>query len=194
MLRMKWLMLPLLFLTLGGGPPAFGAEPSDSTGWGDAYKLRPGDVLSISVWNEKDLQADAVIRPDGGISFPLAGELKASDTTIADLTAQLQAKIRKYIPDAVVTVVVKAVLGNRVYVTGKVNRPGDFPLNGPLDVMQALALAGGATPFADIDRIRILRRQGDVQTSIPFRYDDIRKGKNLDHNILLQSGDTVVVP
>ena len=132
--------------------------------------------------------------PDGGITFPLAGELHAADDTIAELTAELQLKIRKYIPDAVVTVVVKAVLGNRVYVIGKVNRPGDFPLNGPLDVMQALALAGGATPFADLNDIRVLRRDGARQTSIPFRYKDIQKGKKLEHNILLQSGDTVVVP
>src|SRR5271166_610201 len=156
---MKWMIFPVFFLILCRGP-ALGAEPSGGTAWGDSYKLRPGDMLSISVWNEKDLQADAVIRPDGGISFPLAGDLKAADETIAELTAELQAKIRKYIPDAVATVVVKAVLGNRIYVIGKVNRSGDFPLNGPLDVMQALALAGGATPFADTNSIRVLRRDG----------------------------------
>jgi len=191
--RMKRVILPIFLLILCGGA-ALGAEPSGAAAWADSYKLRPGDVLTISVWNEKDLQGEVVIRPDGGITFPLAGGLNAANDTVAELTDELQTKIRKYIPDAVVTVIVKAVLGNRVYVIGKVNRPGDFPLNGPLDVMQALALAGGATPFADIDHIRVLRRDGDRQTSISFRYGDIQHGRKLDHNILLQSGDTVVVP
>jgi polysaccharide export outer membrane protein len=93
-----------------------------------------------------------------------------------------------------VTVAVKTVGGNRVYVIGKVNRPGDFPLTGPIDVMQALSLAGGATPFADTNDIRILRRDGERETSIRFRYHDIARGRRLDQNILLQNGDTVVVP
>jgi polysaccharide export outer membrane protein len=89
---------------------------------------------------------------------------------------------------------VKAAGGNRIYVVGKVNKAGDFPLIGPIDVMQALTLAGGATPFADTNGIRILRRDGDRQTSIPFRYRDIERGRKLSQNILLKNGDTVVVP
>jgi polysaccharide export outer membrane protein len=160
----------------------------------DAYSLRPGDVLQVSVWKETDLQADVLIRPDGGMTFPLAGELQAAGHTVAELTALLETRIQKYIPDAVVTVTVKAIGGNRIYVVGKVNRPGDFPLMGPLDVMQALTLAGGATPFADLDAIRVLRRNGVQQTSIRFRYSDVAKGRRLDQNILLKNGDTVVVP
>ncbi len=158
------------------------------------YKLRPGDTLQVSVWKEADLQAEVLIRPDGGLSFPLAGELQAADHTVAELTAMIETRIRKYIPDAVVTVAVKAAAGNRVYVIGKVNRPGDFPLTGPIDVMQALSLAGGATPFADTNGIRVLRRSGDRQTTLAFRYGDIAHGRKLGQNILLQSGDTVVVP
>jgi polysaccharide export outer membrane protein len=160
----------------------------------DGYKLRPGDVLLVSVWKETELQGEILIRPDGGMSFALAGELQAAGQTVAELTSTLETRIRKFIPDAVVTVSVKAVTGNRVYVIGKVNHPGDFPLAGPIDVMQALSLAGGATPFADTNAIRILRRDGDHQTSIAFRYSDIAHGRKLDQNILLQSGDTVVVP
>lgn len=193
MWSVKSLNLLALLLSASCGM-AFASEAGGLPAVEAGYKLRPGDVLTISVWNEKDLQAEAVIRPDGGITFPLAGELHAADETITDLTHELQTRIQKYIPDAVVTVVVKAVLGNRIYVVGKVSHPGDFPLNGPLDVMQALALAGGATPFADINKIRVLRRDGTQQTSIPFRYRDIENGRKLDHNILLQSGDTVVVP
>ncbi len=128
------------------------------------------------------------------MSFALAGELPAAGHTVAELTAMLEQRIRKYEPDAVVTVSVKAASGNRVYVIGKVNHPGDFPITGPTDVVQALSLAGGATPYADTNAIRILRRDGDHQTAISFRYGDIEHGRKLDQNILLQSGDTVVVP
>jgi polysaccharide export outer membrane protein len=158
------------------------------------YVLRPGDMLTVSVWKETELTGDVLIRPDGGMSFPLAGDLLAAGRTVVELTTLLEKRIRKYEPDALVTVVVKTATGNRVYVIGKVNKPGDFPLFGPLDVMQALSLAGGATPFANTNAIRVLRREGDRQSSIPFRYTDVEHGHNLRQNILLQSGDTVVVP
>jgi polysaccharide biosynthesis/export protein len=176
-------------------PPAVSApavaEAADPAG----YQLQPGDVLTVTVWKETDLQGDVLIRPDGGLSFALAGELHAAGHTVAELTAMLAERIRKFVPDAVVTVAVKAASGNRVYVIGKVIKAGDFALTRPIDVMQALALAGGATPFADTNSIRILRRDAsNRQTSIAFRYSDVEHGRNLDQNILLQSGDTVVVP
>ena len=158
------------------------------------YLLQPGDVLQVAVWKETDLTSEVLIRPDGGMSFALAGDLHAAGHTVAELTAMLEKRIRKFEPDAVVTVVVKAATGNRVYVIGKVNHAGDFPLNRPIDVMQALSLAGGATPFADTNGIRVLRRDGDRQSSIAFRYSDVERGRKLEQNILLQSGDTVVVP
>jgi polysaccharide export outer membrane protein len=158
------------------------------------YKLQPGDVLIVSVWKETDLQSDVLIRPDGGISFPLAGELAAAGRTVAELTTALEGRVRKFIPDAVVTVTVKSSTGNRIYVVGKVAHPGDFPLVGSVDIVQALSMAGGATPFADTNAIRVLRRDGIQQVSIRFRYGDIEHGRRLSQNILLQSGDTVVVP
>jgi polysaccharide biosynthesis/export protein len=185
-MRLANCWVPLL-LIVGA---ARGAEPVPM----DGYLLRPGDVLIVSVWKETDMQGEVLIRPDGGISFALAGDVQAAGNTVADVTKMLEARIRKYVPDAVVTVSVKAINGNRVYVIGKVNRPGDFPLMGPMDVMQALSLAGGATPFADINAIRVLRRSGDHQMSIAFHYSDVERGRRLDQNILLQSGDTVVVP
>jgi polysaccharide export outer membrane protein len=112
----------------------------------------------------------------------------------AALRTELETRVRKLIPDAVVTVSVKAPNGNRVFVIGKVNRPGDFPLLRPTDVMQALSLAGGATPFANTNKIRVLHRDGSHQTSIRFRYSDVVRGRNLEQNVLLQSGDTVIVP
>ncbi len=148
------------------------------------YVLQPGDDLQISVWKETDLTAEVLIRPDGGISFPLAGDLPAAGYTVAELTAALEKRIRRYEPDAVVTVMVKAAVGNRVYVIGKVNKPGDFALNRPIDVMQALSLAGGATPFANTNHIRVLRRDGTRLISIAFRYGDVHRGRKLDQNIL----------
>ncbi|MEJ0036274.1 MAG: polysaccharide biosynthesis/export family protein [Gammaproteobacteria bacterium] len=160
-----------------------------------AYRIQPGDVLSISVWKETDLQADVMVRPDGGISFPLAGDQVAEGRTIDDLRKVLVEKLKKYIPDPVVTVAVRALGGNRIYVIGKVARPGDFPFSRPLDVMQSLTLAGGATSFADVNDIRILRRgENGKQVMLSFKYDDVSRGRHLEQNVLLQTGDTVVVP
>jgi polysaccharide export outer membrane protein len=174
----------------------YAADPPLNSGYNDSgsYKLQPGDVLQVVVWKETDLQSEVLIRPDGGISFPLAGDLTAAGLTTDELRIALQTRVRKLIPDAVVTVSVKAPNGNRVFVIGKVNRPGDFPLLRPTDVMQALSLAGGATPFADTDAIRVLHRDGSRQVSIRFRYSDVARGRHLEQNILLQSGDTVIVP
>jgi polysaccharide export outer membrane protein len=166
------------------------ADPVVSGG----YRLQPGDVLQIVVWKEMDLQSEALIRPDGGISFPLAGDLQASGLTTDQLRVELETRVRKLIPGAVVTVSVKAPNGNQIFVVGKVNRPGAYPLLRPTDVLQALSLAGGATPFANTDKVRVMHREGSHQTSIRFRYSDVARGRSLDQNVLLQSGDTVIVP
>jgi polysaccharide export outer membrane protein len=170
---------------------AFAADPSAIP---DGYKLQPGDVLQVVVWKETDLQSEVLIRPDGGISFALAGDMQAAGRTTDELRAELETRVRKLVPDAVVTVSVKAANGNRVFVIGKVNRPGDFALNRPIDVMQAISLAGGVTPFASADRIRVLHREGVKQSSTRFRYSQVAKGRNLEQNVLLHSGDTVIVP
>jgi polysaccharide biosynthesis/export protein len=195
-MKMKWSKF-LVFCAMAVSTAVMADEPAVVTVAADpaGYQLQPGDVLTVTVWKETDLQGDVLIRPDGGLSFALAGELHAAGHTVSELTALLAERIRKFVPDAVVTVAVKVASGNRVYVIGKVTKPGDFALSRPIDVMQALALAGGATPFADTNSIRILRRDaGNRQTSIAFRYSDVERGRDLDQNILLQSGDTVVVP
>jgi polysaccharide export outer membrane protein len=165
--------------------PAFAVE---------GYRVQPGDLLTISVWKERDLQGDILVRPDGGLSFPLAGDVNADGKTTQELTDALAAKLKRYIPDPVVTVSLKQIGGNRIYVLGKVSRPGEFMFSKPVDVMQALALAGGATPFAEVNDIRILRREGGVMRSLTFKYAEVGRGKELAQNVLLQSGDTVVVP
>jgi len=159
----------------------------------DAYQLQPGDVLEISVWKEPDLQRDVLVRPDGGVSFPLVGNLDASGKSIPDLTESVKAKLQQYIADPVVTVSLKEMLGNRVYVLGKVNKPGEFPVTRNVDVLQALSMAGGLNPFALGDEIQIVRREDGTQRTFDFRYSAVEKG-DLNDNILLRAGDVILVP
>ena len=163
--------------------------PQDS-----GYIVQPGDILEISVWKEKDLQRDVVVLPDGSLSFPLAGEIQASGKTVEQLRKDLATRLAKYIPGAVVTVSAKQIQGNKIYVLGKVNRPGEYAASRYVDVMQALSIAGGVTPFAAVNSIQVLRRVNGVQTAIPFKYSKVESGSNLESNIILQSGDVVVVP
>jgi polysaccharide export outer membrane protein len=158
------------------------------------YTVKPGDLLSISVWKEPDLQKETLVRPDGSFSFPLVGEVDAKGKTVADLNKTLGQRLTKYISDPVVTVSIKEIKGNKIYVIGQVNKPGEFIMNPSVDVMQALSMAGGTTPFAALGDIVILRRTPTGKQALPFRYNDVVKGKHLDQNIDLQSGDVVVVP
>jgi polysaccharide export outer membrane protein len=158
------------------------------------YQIGPEDVLHISVWKEEELNREVLVRPDGGISFPLAGNMQAAGKTIQELTKELTGRIQRYIPDAVVTVTVGKVSGYDIFVIGKVQKPGQYTLGQYVDVLQALTLAGGLTPFASEDNIRIQRRESGKVLVFPFEYSDIQKGRKLHQNIILQSGDVVVVP
>jgi len=160
----------------------------------DRYRVQPGDILAISVWKEQDLQGDVLVQPDGGLSFPLAGEVAASGKSIAELRTELTTKLEHYIPKPVVTVALKQIGGNHIYVLGKVARPGEYPFAKPVDVMQALSLAGGTAPFAAVNDIVVLRRENGSQQAIRFRYAEVERGRELAQNIVLRSGDTVVVP
>jgi polysaccharide export outer membrane protein len=167
-------------------PPSAAARPP--------YHLLPGDVLDISVWKETDLHQEVIVRPDGGLSFPLVGEIDTTGKSVADVRDTLVERLKRYIPTPAVTVALKTINGNRVYVLGRVNHPGEFPMLSAIDVMQAISLAGGTTPFAALNDIVILHRQNGVQQAIHFHYTDVERGHDLSQNILLQSGDTVVVP
>lgn len=180
--------LLLLFLWNGS------AYAQQNVAAGEAYRVQPGDLLFISVWKEPELQKEVLLRPDGAFTFPLSGEINARNKTVEDLRVELTQRLARYIPDLVVTVSVLQINGNKVYVIGQVNEPGQFIVNPRVDVMQALSMAGGTTPFADLKNIRILRRIGDEQIALEFRYDDVIRGRNLQQNIILQSGDVVVVP
>ena len=159
-----------------------------------AYVVKPGDLLLISVWKEEDLRQEVLIRPDGGYSFPLAGDMSAAGKSVDKITMELSARLERYIPDLVVTVTVTAIDGNKIYVIGQVNNPGAFVMNPRVDVMQALSMAGGTTAFAALNDIKILRRTNSSQTVLPFRYNDVARGRNVEQNIMLVSGDVVVVP
>jgi len=148
----------------------------------------------VTVWKEQDLTGEVLVRPDGGLSFPLVGDLIAAGKTVEEVREEFTKRLKQYIPDPVVTIATKENGGDQIFVVGKVQRPGAFPFVRPIDVMQALSLAGGGTPFAALNSIVILRRDNGRQRAIHFRYSDVARGKNLAENIVLQSGDTVVVP
>jgi len=192
--RVLFALLSVAFLGQASAeaPPQVGASPAGVAL--PAYRLQPGDIITVSVWKETDLQSEVLVRPDGAFTFPLAGEVNAVGKTVDDIRTVLADRLKRYIPNPVVTVAIKTIGGNRIYVVGRVNRAGDFPLSSPMDVMQAIALAGGATPFAAINDIVILRRQNGEQQALHFHYSDVARGRELSQNVLLQTGDTVVVP
>ncbi|HET6473044.1 MAG TPA: polysaccharide biosynthesis/export family protein [Pseudomonadales bacterium] len=161
---------------------------------GDRYGIQPGDLLSISVWREPDLTREVRVSPDGRITYPLVGELDVEGITTDALREQLEKALTRFVTAAVVDVGIKEVMGNRVYVLGKVNRPGMYPFTKSLDVVQALSLAGGTAKFAAIDDIKIIRRVEGQQQAFKFHYSDVERGRDLEQNIVLKSGDVIVVP
>ncbi|QKT02485.1 polysaccharide biosynthesis/export family protein [Ectothiorhodospiraceae bacterium 2226] len=158
------------------------------------YQIGPEDKLEISVWREEGLQRVVLVKPDGWITFPLAGNLQAQGKTASELEEEITQRLRRYIPEPVVTVTVQEVASNKIFVIGKVNEPGQYVVGRYVDVMQALSLAGGLTPFAAENRIKILRREGAENRVLPFQYGRVRDGQALEQNIILRSGDVVVVP
>jgi polysaccharide biosynthesis/export protein len=185
----------LLTLVLASAAVAAPPAPSSGPPADVAYTVKPGDTLLVSVWKEPDLQGPVLVRPDGMFSFPLAGQMDARNKTVAELQQELTTRLKKYISDPVVTVSIQEIKGNKVYVIGQVQKPGDFVVNPRVDVMQALSMAGGTTPFAALGDIMILRRNdAGQQQALPFKYTDVVRGRNLQQNIMLQAGDVVVVP
>jgi polysaccharide export outer membrane protein len=162
------------------------AEPS--------YLLGPEDMVKISVWKDEQLTQEVVVRPDGMISFPLVGDIPAAGRTVEDVRLELVKRLNKFVPNPHVSVLATKILSYKVYVIGRVNKPGEFLVGHYTDVLQALSLAGGLTPFAAENDIRVMRRDRGEQRVFQFRYGDVRKGKDLGQNIILERGDVVVVP
>ena len=191
--------LPYKASAVPGAPAASG--PSK---WGDniervavldpAYVVGPEDALDIAVWKDDTLKGTVLVRPDGGISFPLAGDFVVAGMTAAQVRDELVKRLEKFIPEPVVTVAVVKVSSYHIYVLGRVNKPGELLVGRNIDVLQALTLAGGLTPFASEDGIRIIRKVDNLTISIPFQYSKVRKGVDLTQNITLKSGDVLLVP
>lgn len=191
------LWITMMALVLGLAPLAATSQDTQkqvATDKAGEYRLHAGDGLTISVWKELDLQRKVMIRPDGRFSFPLTGEIQAAGRTPDEVRIEIENSLKKLIPEAVVTVIVEEFNGNRVYVIGQVTKPGMYVMNPSLNVLQALSLAGGSTPFAKLDNISIIRGSGPAQKTMPFHYSQVVDGKALQQNITLESGDVVVVP
>jgi polysaccharide export outer membrane protein len=160
----------------------------------EVYRLRHGDSVLVSVWREEGLQKEIRVLPDGSITFPLAGRLAVAGLSSTEVERQLAVKLKEYIPDPVVSVIITGIEGSRVYVLGKVLKPGPVILSAPTTVLQALSQSGGLDKFADGDLIRIIRVTSNGQEVLPVRYNDLLKGKDLGTNVQLRAGDTILVP
>jgi len=159
------------------------------------YKLRHGDALMVSVWRDEALRMEVRVLPDGSITFPLAGRVEVVGLSTPEAELRIAEKLKKYIPVPVVTVAITAADGNQVYVLGKVVRPGAVILTSPeTTVLQMLSKVGGLDRFADGNAIRILRSTPQGNRVLPVRYDDLVKGGQLDTNVVLMPGDTILVP
>ena len=160
----------------------------------EPYRLGIEDVVDVSVWRDETLSRTVPVRPDGVISLPMLGELRAAGKTTKELEAEIQDKLRAFIQEPRVTVIVREVNSARVYVTGEVTRPGAFPLRGRLSVLQAIALAGGFSDFAHRGAIVVLRGNNQRE-AIPVDYDELINPDSEERlDFFLVPGDTVVVP
>jgi polysaccharide export outer membrane protein len=158
------------------------------------YQIGPEDVLDISVWKEPDVSRVVPVRPDGRISLPLINDVQAAGNSPQQLAKAISEKLRKYLNEPQVTVIVTQINSQRVFVVGEVLKAGAFPLIPGMTVLQALSSAGGFTTFADVKKIHVMRLRDGKHIELPFNYREVLKGDNADQNIKLEPGDTVVVP
>ena len=158
------------------------------------YVIGTDDLLSIVYWKDKDMSADAQVRPDGRIALPLINEVVAAGLTPDQLREKLTEESKKYMEDANITVVVRQINSRRVFITGEVNKPGPYPLTASTSVMQLIAMAGGLREYANSKKIIIMRTEKGRPISLAFNYRDVTAGKKLEQNVELKPGDTVVVP
>lgn len=159
------------------------------------YVIGVDDVLSILFWRDKDLSAPEItVRPDGKVTLPLLNDIQAAGLSPEQLREAVLEAARKYVEDPNPTVIVKEIKSRKVFITGQVEKPGPYPLNGPTTILQLIATAGGLREFADGKNISVMRNQYGRQLVFAFSYQDLLKKKNLSQNIGLEPGDTVVVP
>jgi len=159
-----------------------------------AYVIRPNDLLEIFVWGEPVISRKVLVRPDGRISLPLVQDLRASGLTPVELKEQVENQLEEYVDSPNVTVIVEAINSYKVYIIGEVQTPGGIVPEKPITVLQALTLAGGFAQYANESAISIVRTSGNEHLVFEFNYKDVIKGKTPEQNIVLRSGDVVVVP
>jgi polysaccharide biosynthesis/export protein len=176
------------------------ANPSSDTspaskGHDNSFIIGDDDVLSINVWKEPDISKSVPVRSDGKISLPLVGEVQAAGDTPLKLEQEIAARLKNYISEPEVTVMVQQVNSQKFNILGQINKPGSYPLTNSPTVLDAIAVAGGFRDFAKQKSIYVLRQNTDgTQTRLPFNYKEVVKGQNTAQNIKLQPRDTVVVP
>jgi polysaccharide export outer membrane protein len=158
------------------------------------YVIGPDDALDVVVWRDKDMSASVQVRPDGKISLPLVNDIQAAGLTPDQLRESVKAAVARFVTDPAVTIVVRQINSRKVYVTGSVGKPGPYPLSDTMTVLQMLALAGGLSEYANGKEILVMRTERGQTQSFKFNYKDVSKGKNLQQNIVLRPGDTIVVP
>jgi len=161
----------------------------------DSFVIGNDDVLAINVWKEPEVSRSVPVRSDGRISLPLVGEVEAAGRTPLKLEQDIASKLKNYISEPEVTVIVQQINSQKINILGMVAKPGAYPLTGSATVLDAIALAGGFRDFAKKKSIYVLRQNADgTQTKLPFNYKDVIKGQNLKQNVKLQPRDTIVVP
>ena len=180
-------MIFLLFLTAV-------SYTAQAEGNEEGFTLQPGDILQVTVWKEEGMDREVLVLPDGTITFPLIGTLMVQDMTPFYVQSAIRDRLQMSIPDASVTVSVKAPLGHKVSVLGQVQKPGEVIMNTRMSVMEVLSQVGGLTPYADESDIIIIRKTQKEKKSIKYPYSNIARGRKLDKDIDLKSGDVIFVP
>jgi polysaccharide biosynthesis/export protein len=176
-------------------PPANGAAGAVTAPLPASYVIGSEDVLSVVFWHDKDMSADAVtVRPDGKISLPLLNDVHAAGYTPDQLRAILVQAASKFVEEPNATVLVKEIHSRKVFITGNVSKPGIYPLSGEMNVLQLIAQAGGLLEYADAEKIVVIRSDNGPAKYLTFNYKDVLKRKNIQQNVLLKPGDTIVVP
>ena len=165
------------------------AKPHDAT-----FIIGNDDVLAINVWKEPDISRSIPVRSDGKISLPLVGEVQAAGQTPAALEKDIASKLKNYISEPEVTVMVQQVNSQKFNILGQVVRPGAYVIANSPTVLDAIALAGGFRDFAKQKSIYVLRQGPDGETRLPFNYKEVAQGKNMSQNVKLQPRDTIIVP
>jgi polysaccharide export outer membrane protein len=158
------------------------------------YMVGPGDVLRIAVWKEAELSVDVSVRLDGMVTVPLVGDVKAAGKTTEQVATEVRTRLRPYLENPQVTVTVAQAVSARFYVIGEVAVSGAFPLTSRITVLQALALAGGFREFAKRERVVVIRETLGERKAILFNFRDLEAGINLEQNIVIEAGDTLIVP